>query len=91
MLPSLGCYDINDFLSPEVVKSIKDITRNWSAPIMQIATELCDNMMNVIMQDPVGTLQTGGASTSGVGTSPETGSFDPLGIIEEERRVGGST
>ncbi|GKV52987.1 hypothetical protein SLEP1_g59537 [Rubroshorea leprosula] len=84
---SLGCYDIYDILSPEVVNS----TRNWSASMIQMATELCTNSMNVIMQDTGRTLQTDGDITLGVGTSPETGPFDPLGIREEEKeiRVGG--
>lgn len=62
---AIGYYDLNEILSPEVVKSIKDTTREWSAQMIKLAAELCENIYNGIMQAAGGTLETGGASTSG--------------------------
>lgn len=81
---ALGSYDINEILSPEVVKSFNDSTRGWSATFIKIAAEICEDVKNVIRLETGGALQTGGASTSGVGTCPETGTFDPLRIVGDE-------
>jgi hypothetical protein len=88
LLPSLMIAlvsnDINEILSPEVLKSFKDSTRGWSAPMIKIAAEICEDIKKIIMLETGGTLQTGGACTSGVGTSPETGTFDPLRLLGDE-------
>lgn len=69
---SLGFNDINELLSPDVLKSFKDSIRGWTPQLIKYATEMCENIKMEIMQ------AAGGAS--GCSISSETGTFDPLGI-----------
>lgn len=54
LMPSLmltiGYYDFHLILSPEAVKSFKDTTREWSPQTIKLATELCENLNQSLMQ-----------------------------------------
>ncbi|CAK9165878.1 unnamed protein product [Ilex paraguariensis] len=91
LMPSLmltiGNYDFHFILSPDFYKSFKDSTREWSPQTIKLAEELCEDLSHSLMHAAGSTLETGGASTSGCGTSAEsneTGTFDPLGIRARE-------
>ncbi|CAK9153736.1 unnamed protein product [Ilex paraguariensis] len=60
---------------------------NGPPQTIKLAEELCEDLSHSLMHAAGSTLKTGGASTSGCGTSAEsneTGTFDPLGIRARE-------
>lgn len=87
LMLTIGNYDWHWILSPDFDKSFKDSTREWSPQTIKLAEELCEDLSHSLMHAAGSTLETGGPSTSGCGTSAEsneTGTFDPLGIRARE-------
>lgn len=89
---SIGYYDINELLSPEVVNVIKDTTLEWSDQMIKYTTVLCANLYSSIIQSAGVTVDgSSGVSTSVAGSitdSNETGIFDPLEIRTKEIHKG---
>lgn len=50
LMLSMGYYDINDLLSPEVVNGIKDTTLEWPDYMIKYATVLCANLYDSLIQ-----------------------------------------
>lgn len=84
LMLTIGNYDYHYILSPEAVQSFKDTTRIWSPQTIKLVAEQCETLNQYLMQAAGSTLETGGACTSGGGTSAESLTFDPMEIRGEE-------